>query len=48
MSTTPGEDDSMDETTAKIMPVMGESFDKANMAGCAAGRDAHPAKEARV
>jgi hypothetical protein len=48
MSTTAGEDDSMDQTTAKIMTVVGESFDKGYPAGYAAGRDADPAEEATV
>ena len=48
MSTTAGEDDSIDETTAKIMAVGGESFDKGYTAGYAAGRDADPAKQATV
>jgi len=33
MSTTAGEDDSMDQTTAKIMTVVGESFDKGYPSG---------------
>jgi hypothetical protein len=48
MSTTAGEDGSMDETTAKIMPVVDESFDKGYTEGYVAGRDADPAEEATV
>jgi hypothetical protein len=48
MSTTAREDDNMDETTAKIMVVAGERFDKGFTAGHAAGRDADPAEETTV